>query len=160
MHYDATFWVSLSFVAFILLVMKPVGRLLAGGLDARADRIKAELDEAVRLKEAAQATLATYQRNQRKALEEVEEILKHAKEEAERITSQAKIDIEEELSKRTELAMDKIKQSEAAVIKEMRDDMVEVVMGATRSLITENMKEATSEAFVDDSIKSISKKFH
>ena len=51
-------------------------------LDDRADKIRQELEEAQRLREDAQATLASYQRRQRDALKEAEDIIAHAREEA------------------------------------------------------------------------------
>ena len=43
------FWVAASFVAFFVVVWKPLRGALVGGLDARAERIRKELDEAQRL---------------------------------------------------------------------------------------------------------------
>ena len=82
--FDQTFWVALAFVMFIAVVYKPVSRKMAAALDARAEKIKQELDEAVRLREEAQALLAGYERRQNEALKEAEDILGHAREEAER----------------------------------------------------------------------------
>ena len=87
--FDQTFWVALAFVMFIAVVYKPVSRKMAAALDARAEKIKQELDEAVRLREEAQALLAGYERRQNEALKEAEDILGHAREEAERQTRQA-----------------------------------------------------------------------
>ena len=87
--FDETFWVALAFVIFVAAVYKPVSRKMADALDSRAQKINLELDEAVRLREEAQALLAGYERRQNEALEEAEDILAHAHEEAERQTRQA-----------------------------------------------------------------------
>ena len=78
------FWVSLALVVFIALVYKPVGRMIGAALDSRSTRIKDELDEAVRLREEAQALLSGYQRRQGEAAKEAEDIVAHARDEAER----------------------------------------------------------------------------
>ena len=64
------FWVAVSFVAFFVVVWKPLKGALLGGLDARAERIRKELDEAQRLREEAQTLLAELQRKQRDAMQE------------------------------------------------------------------------------------------
>ena len=53
---DPKFWVAASFVIFVLLVGKTAWSRATSMLDARGDRIRAELEEASRLRaEAAQA---------------------------------------------------------------------------------------------------------
>jgi len=79
------FWVAASFVAFFVVVWKPLRSALVGGLDARAERIRKELDEAQRLREEAQTLLADFQRKQRDAIQEAETIVARARGEAERL---------------------------------------------------------------------------
>ena len=55
-YLDSRFWVAVPVVLFIALVIyKGALGSLSKSLDERADKIKAELDEARRLREAAQA---------------------------------------------------------------------------------------------------------
>ena len=78
MH-DAEFWVLIAFViAMAFLIYKTTG-MVTGTLDARAAKIKAELDQAQALRDEAQAKLAEYQLKQRDALKEAEGIVAHAK---------------------------------------------------------------------------------
>ncbi|RMF39078.1 MAG: F0F1 ATP synthase subunit B, partial [Alphaproteobacteria bacterium] len=77
------FWVAVAFVIFVAATFRPLYRQAAAALDARAARIKNEIDEAQALREEAQALLAEYKRRQRAALKEAEEILEHARGEAE-----------------------------------------------------------------------------
>ena len=62
---EAEFWVAVAFVIFLVVLgYFGVHKKLLKGIDDRRGRIKAELDEARRLKEEAQALLAGYQRKQ------------------------------------------------------------------------------------------------
>ena len=95
---DAEFWVAVAFVGFVgVLIYVGAHEMLLKLIDQRRDRIKAELDEATRLKEEAQALLARYQRKQREAEREAAEILAGANAEAERriaeITSAAMVNV-------------------------------------------------------------------
>ena len=65
---DPTFWVAVAFVVFAALVFKPIRQAIAGALDDKIALIRGEVEEAQRLREEAQATLASYQRQQRDAL--------------------------------------------------------------------------------------------
>ena len=86
--FEAEFWVAVSFVIFIaVLGYFGVHRLMVKGIDDRRERIKAELDEARRLKAEAQTLLAQYQRKQQAAELDAQAILAGAKTEAERLTA-------------------------------------------------------------------------
>jgi hypothetical protein len=75
--------VLIAFIAFIgILIYAKVPAKLTGMLDARAATIKAELDEARRLREEAKSILATYERRQKEVQEQADRIVSQAKEEA------------------------------------------------------------------------------
>ena len=63
----ATVWVTVALFIFLGIVayMKVPG-MISRALDARAARIRADLEEARRLREEAQALLAEYQQSVRK----------------------------------------------------------------------------------------------
>ena len=85
---DPVFWVMIAFFVFIgALVYYRVPGMIGKALDARADAIRKELDEARRLRDEAQALLADYQRKSREAENEAKEILEQAKREAQALTA-------------------------------------------------------------------------
>src|SRR5215468_7317850 len=63
---DPTTWVLLALFLFLgLIAYLKLPAKLGSALDARADRIRKELDEAKRLRDEAQELLASFQRRQR-----------------------------------------------------------------------------------------------
>jgi len=72
-------WVYLGFFLFAALVGPKLWKALSQMLDRRSLKIKSDLDEAQKLKDEAQALLAEYQRKQRDAMREAEEIISNAK---------------------------------------------------------------------------------
>ncbi|HZD89295.1 MAG TPA: ATP F0F1 synthase subunit B, partial [Pseudolabrys sp.] len=78
--HEAEFWVTLGFLFFLgLLGYIGVHRMLAKALDDRAARIKAELEEARKLRDDAAALLADYQRKRHEAESEAQGIIAGAK---------------------------------------------------------------------------------
>ena len=75
-------WVLLAVLTFVIGVWKPARRVILGGLDARAVRIRDELETARRLRDEAHEALVGYQKQQREAAAEAEAIIAHAKAEA------------------------------------------------------------------------------
>ena len=114
MLFDPETWVALAFVVFVAgLGYIGAHRMIAKSLDERAGRIKAELDEARKLKDDAAQLLAEYRHKREQAESEAQEIIAGAKAEAERLAVEAKIKIEEFVARRTKLAEVKIAQAEA-----------------------------------------------
>ncbi|MEE8271676.1 MAG: ATP F0F1 synthase subunit B, partial [Alphaproteobacteria bacterium] len=65
--HEAEFWVVVAFIIFVIMMIKPVTGVMMGALDQRIAKIREEVEEAQRLREEAQAALASYQRRQREA---------------------------------------------------------------------------------------------
>ena len=156
MFQDPTFWVLVAFIGFIsVLVYLKVPGMVTKGLDARAEKIKADLEEADALLKEAQDLLASYQKKQREAADEVQEIQARAKEEAERIVENGRTRLKESLLRREKLAMDRITQAEASAVDEIRARTVDIALDATRDLLAENLSDDKANVMLDDSIKEL-----
>lgn len=160
MFTDPTFWTAVAFVVFVALVAKPIGQRATQALDARAERIQKELDEAEKLREEAQQLLAKYQRMQRDAKEEAEQIVKHAREEAERIRRNGEKKIEEALQRRERQAMDRIRQAELQAEARVRAHAVDVAMTATEEVLREQVTGSKATAMIDDAIGRLPNKLN
>ncbi|WP_339832064.1 ATP F0F1 synthase subunit B [uncultured Parvibaculum sp.] len=155
------FWVLISFLMFIgLLVYFKVPGMIVGLLDKRAADIAAELDEARRLREEAQQLLASYQRKQRDAMKEAEDIVAQAKVEAENLAKEIRANMELQVERRTKLAEDKIAQAESQALSEVRATAAEVAIGAARNVIADKVTAAEDEKLVERSIADLASKLH
>jgi F-type H+-transporting ATPase subunit b len=152
---DPEFWVVLAVLIFVIGVWKPARRAILGGLDARATRIRDELDAAQRLREEAERALAAYQQQQRQAAAEAEAILAHARDEAERVAAQAAHNLEETLARRRRLAEERIAQEEAKAIAEIRAVTVDVAISAARQVIVAELDERRGAALIDAAIAAL-----
>ena len=148
-------WVLLAVVVFLIGVWKPARRVILGGLDARAARIRAELETARRLRDEAQEALAGYQKQQREAAAEAEAIIAHARAEAERIAAQAARNLEETLERRQQLAKERIAQEEAKALSEIRAVTVDVAIAAARQVIVAELDEGRGAALIDTAIADL-----
>lgn len=155
------FWVAVSFVGFILLLVYfkipgKVGELL----DKRADTIRQELDEARKLREEAQAILAEYQRKQKYAEKEAGEIIRLAQQEAEALAAETRTKLEETLERRTRLAEDKIARAEEQAMDEVRAAAIDVAIATAETVIEKKMTPAASAKLIDTSIKGLKAKLN
>lgn len=155
------FWVAASFVGFILLLIYfKVPSKVAELLDKRAEAIRAELDEARRLREEAQAILADYQRKQKDAEKEAEQIISLAKTEAEALATETRAKLEESLERRTRLAEDKIARAEQQALDDVRNAAIEVAVTAAEQIIAKKLTPTASAKLIDNSIKGLKSKLN
>ena len=104
--------------------------------------------------------LASYQRRQREAIQEAEQIIVHAREEAVRAKAKAEVELEESISRREQQAADKIAQAEAAALDEIRERAVDMAIDATARLLEKSLAGEAGEQSVADAIKDIPNKLH
>lgn len=154
--FDTTFWVAVAFLLFIgVLVYYRAPQRIVEQLDSRAKRIREELEEAQRLREETQTLLATYERRQRDAMKEAEQMVQHARDEAKREAEAARQRLEEQLERRQQLALEKIALAEAQAEKDVRDAAVEIAIAATQEVLRGQMTPERHAALVDDSIRDL-----
>ena len=151
--------VAIAFVIFIVLVAWKGTKKLTAGLDQRAEAIRKQLDETQNLREEAQAALASYQRQQRDALAEADEIVAQAKVDAERLKVQAEAVLTATIKRREEQAVERIAQAEATAIKDVRDQAIELAIGVATKIITEKMTNTVQNELVKDASEDLMKKF-
>ncbi|MDG1273604.1 MAG: F0F1 ATP synthase subunit B [Alphaproteobacteria bacterium] len=152
--------VAIAFVIFVVLVAWKGTKKITAGLDQRAEAIRKQLDETQNLREEAQAALASYQRQQRDALIEADEIVAQAKVDAERLKTQAEEVLTATLKRREEQAVERIAQAEATALKDVRDQAIELAIGVATKLIEDKMTKKVQNDLVKDASNDLIKKFH
>lgn len=158
---DAEFWVAVAFVIFVGgMGYLGVHKMVAKSLDERADNIRAELDEARRLKDEAAALLAQYQRKRQEAEGEAQEIVAGAKAEAERMAVEAKAKIEEFIARRTKMAETKIAQAEAQAAADVRAAAADAAVAAAEKILTQEAKGSLAGELIAKGIDDVRKKLN
>jgi F-type H+-transporting ATPase subunit b len=154
------FWVAVGFLVLMALIAKPAWKAMSAALDARAEKIKSSLDQAASLREEVQSLLADYQRRQRDATREVDEMLANAQAEAERTAQEVAVALTDSLKRREQLALDKIAQAEADAMLAVRNTAIDVAVSATQRILTEQLDDAAATQLIDSAIAEIPGKLH
>ncbi len=158
--FGAEFWVAVGFLIFVALIWRPVGRMLGAALDERTKKIREELDEAVRLREEAQALYAGQQRRYNESVKEAEAILAHAHEEAERIARHGAEQLADQLARREQQAVDRIARAEQEALAEVKAAAVDLGLRATRALLATTLDAKAQAKLADEAIAEVENKLH
>lgn len=158
---DATFWATIAFFIFLAIVfyMKVPGAI-SKSLDARADRIRTELEDARKLREEAQQLLAEYQRKRKEAEKDAADIVDAAKREADMLVADARQKTEDYVTRRTALAEQKIGQAERDAVNEVRSAAVDIAVEAARKLLADKAGTAGSAEFFKASLQEVKSKLN
>ncbi|MEO1264666.1 MAG: F0F1 ATP synthase subunit B [Pseudomonadota bacterium] len=155
------FWVAMSFVAFLaLLVYYGVPAMLGRALDSRAERIRKELDEARRLREEAQQLLADYKRKAAKAEDEARAIVDNAQQEAQALAAETRKALQDTLERRTRMAEEKIERAEAQAVSEVRAAAIERAVGAAERIIRARVDGDQGDVLITDAIAKLPAKLN
>ena len=152
----ATFWVFLGLIVFIgILVYMGVPKMLVSALDARAARIRSDLDEARRLREEAQTLLSEYQRRRGEAQAEADAIIAQARREAEVLSEEARGRIADYVARRTKAVEQRIAQAETQAVAEVRSRAIDVATAAAAKILAEKAQGRAGEELIERSIAAV-----
>lgn len=159
-EFDAAFWATVALVVFLgVVIYLKVPGMIGKLLDDRIKAIEKELAEAERLRMEAKFLLEEYEARRQSATKEAEGIVTAAREEAFRLTAEAKTALETLIARRTKTVEDKIAQAESQAVAEVRARSADVAIEAAQVLLSRQMA-SKGNALVDQAIKDVGQKLN
>jgi F-type H+-transporting ATPase subunit b len=153
--HNPEFWVLVSFVMFFGLFGLRLWRVLAGLLDGRAATVRAELDEAAKLRAEAEQMLRDAQAARATAFAEAQDVLARSRAEAARVTQEAATQAEAAAKRREQMALDRIAAAEKAVVAEIRQIAAETATQAAHDVIAQSLSPDDDAGLVNDAIAAL-----
>ncbi len=152
---DPAHWVVIAFFLFFFLFGKKLWGALAGMLDARAASVRADIDEAARLKTEAEAMLKDAEATRAKAQSDATALIAGAAAEAARVTTAAQKEADISSQRREQMALDRIAAAQKQAVDEIRTSAAELATAAARQVIAEGMSLDSSNALIDHAIAQL-----
>ena len=153
---------ALLFLALIILgvVIWKTGlhNMILGLLDGHAEKVRAELDEAKKLREEATSLLAEHQKKLSGGEEQAGKIADHAEIETKRMVERHEAELKASLKRREDQAMARIAQEEAKALQEVRNRTADLAIRTTGRLLSDKMAGTQGQSLLDDAIGEVSQK--
>lgn len=159
-YLDPTFWVAAAFLVVMAVLVKAAYSRAVHLLDGRGQAIRERLETARRIREEAQALLAEYQRKQRDALQESQEIVARAKNEATKLKAEAAAELAARVAAAERQALERISAAEEQAKREVRHVAIEVAVAAAARVMAEQLEAAQANALIDRAIAELPGKIH
>lgn len=158
---DSTGWVAITTLIFVgVLIYLKVPGMITGMLDSYSNGIKAQLDQAAKLRAEAEALKAEYAAKLVEAERNASEIFAAAKADAENMLAAARRDVEALTERRRQAAETKIAVAERAAIAEIREAAVRVGSAAAQQLLSEKLSDEKRKQIVNESIGDLDRRLH
>jgi len=154
MTIDATFWVAISFMLFIgLLIHFKIPQKVNEILNQLISNIKNEINESEKLRNEAKALLDNSQSKLDSASKETNKIIEQAKKDSENLV----IEINEKFHKSAEikkkLAETKITQMKEAAIKEIKDTSIKIAVDSVKKIISTSVDKNKLDAIFEKDLE-------
>ncbi|MGC8477820.1 MAG: F0F1 ATP synthase subunit B [Acetobacteraceae bacterium] len=148
-------WVGIAFFLFFILFGRKLWAALAGLLDARAEAVRKELDEAAALRREAETLLVDARKQREQALADAKALVEGARAEAQRLSAAAAAEAEASAKRREQMALDRIAAAEKAAVDDVRMIAADVATVAARAVIASDLTATQDQVLVDRAIADL-----
>mgnify|MGYP001177400282 FL=1 len=151
---DATFWVAISFLIFIiLLVYFKIPSKVKNILDENINQIKKQVEESEKLKEEAKRQLAEYEKRIGDSKSEVNKMIKDANDQAEKNMIKSNEIFHKLLEIRKKNTEEKIKQLKNQAIKDIKNASINIAFESVEKLLINSLDKAKLDKIYSQSIQ-------
>ena len=154
MTIDATFWVMISFFAFVgLLIYFKIPQKIKTTLDENINNIKNQINEAEKLKEDAKNILTEHEKKISNSKTEVKQMINKANEEAEKNVIKTNKDFHNLMESRKKSAEERIKQLKNQALKDIKNASVKIAIESVEKLIKNSLDKSKLDKIFSSSVE-------
>lgn len=152
--FDEKFWLAIAFFSFIALLIKYPFPSISKDLDAKSKKIAEDILEAKKMRELAQKLLEEAHAFHKHATQHSKKIINDAIDEAKKIESDSKKSLEEQITKISNIAIERIKSEEETAIRLVKEDLVNQAIEKFSNI---KFSDEENKKIIDNSILKIAK---
>ena len=154
MTIDATFWVAISFLIFvILLIYFKIPLRVKNILDENINLIRKQVDESEKLKEEAKRQLAEYEKRIGDSKSQVNRMIKEANDQAEKNIIKSNEVFHKLIEIRKKNTEEKIKQLKNQAIKDIKNASVNIAFESIEKLLLNSLDKSKLDKIYSQSIE-------
>ena len=154
MMIDATFWVMISFFAFMgLLIYFKIPQKIKTTLEENIINIKNQIDEAEKLKEDAKNILTEHEKKISNSKAEVKQMLNKASEDAEKNVIKTNQDFHNLMETRKKNSEERIKQLKNQALKDIKNASVKIAIESVEKLIKNSLDKSKLDKIYSSSLE-------
>ena len=151
---DATFWVAISFLIFVLiLIYFKIPSKVKNLLDENINQIKKQVDESEKLKDEAKNKLAEYEKRIVDSKSEIKKMIKDANTTAEKNIIKSNEVFHKQMEIRKKNTEEKIKQLKNQAIKDLKNASINIAFESIEKLMLNSLDKSKLDKIYNQSIE-------
>jgi F-type H+-transporting ATPase subunit b len=152
---DELVWGSLSFLVLLGLMWKFAFPAIKGGMNARTERIRSDLDAAESAKSEAVGVLDGYKAQLADAKAESARIIEEARQAADALKKDQEARLQTELAEARARAAADIEAAKAQATADLRGELASLAVGAASAVVNKNLDPAAQTQLIEDYINQV-----
>ena len=148
---DPKFWLLISFIVFVILMIKPFKSMMIGGLDSKIQEIKQNIDKSLESFTEAEEKLKDAEKRTLDLSNKVDEIISNAKSQAESISKNIIDKTRQTVKSKEKNSIDRIKQIELSAIQSIKSQASIELNSIIRDYFS-NLSEDNRAKILDNSV--------
>jgi len=148
-------WGSISFLVLLVALWKFAWPGLKNGLEARTERIRADLDAAETAKSEADTVLSDYKAQLADARNESARIIEEARQAADALRKDQEQRLQNELAEMRQRAAADIESAKRQAIGDLRDEVAQLAIGAAEVIVQRNLDRDAQVRLVESYIEQV-----
>jgi|TARA_B100000212_G_scaffold332681_1_gene301213 F-type H+-transporting ATPase subunit b len=117
---DPKFWLLISFITFVILMIKPFKSMMIGGIDSKIEEIKLNINNSLETYNKAEEKLKDAEKQTRDLSNKVDDIISNARSQAESISKNIIEKTNQTIKSKEKNSLDRIKQIELSAIQSIK----------------------------------------
>ena len=117
---DPKFWILISFITFVILMIKPFKSMMIGGIDTKIEEIKLNINNSLETYNKAEEKLKDAEKQTRDLSNKVDDIISNARSQAESISKNIIEKTNQTIKSKEKNSLDRIKQIELSAIQSIK----------------------------------------
>ena len=148
---DPKFWLLISFIVFVILMIKPFKSMMIGGLDSKIEEIKQNIDKSLESFTEAEEKLKDAEKRTLDLSNKVDEIISNAKTQAESISKNIIDKTSQTVKSKEKNSIDRIKQIELSAIQSIKSQASIELNAIIKNYFT-NLSDENRTKILDNSV--------
>jgi F-type H+-transporting ATPase subunit b len=148
-------WTIITFIVLLLILWKAAWRPIIDALDARAEKVRFEIDNAERTRQEAEKLLNQHKAMMDNAKNEASQVIAKGREEAEKLKNEIVDKANSESKAIAERAKKEIELAKDKALADIKTEVVLLSTGIASKIINKNIKPEDQKALVEEALNKM-----
>lgn len=157
---NATIWVAISFVLFVLLIFKPLLRSSNQMLSEKQKMIQDKINNAKKIRDESKKVLENFKKEKSIVDKKIVEMVDNAKKESLEIQNRMKKNLSDTIKKKERNCEERINQTKLKIEEEISREIIIAAAKVTKQRILKDLSEKKDEELIKKSILNVDLKLN